>query len=409
MINVQMLNETVFGILRESLFPKSFPVGETEIDEAALLARAFSEMQAQTVSTLADQWLDLQKGSIDESLYIRWKEHNRVFQIKTAYMLFAQQKIVKLLDDNGIKSVVIKGAAASMLYPDPFLRQMGDIDLLVKREDFGRVCELMQADEYEERGNTLPDDHHKAFVKYNITFEIHRRLPIVDENNEELIRFFEDGIDEREFGLIDKIDFPVMPVLKNGLVLLFHINQHIRVGLGLRQIVDWMMFVDKYIDTEAWEREYRPVLEKLKLDRFAKVVTKACVIHLGLGGDRVWCMDADSAACDGFIEYVMQKGNFAIKSSSDDRIASVFMRSTNPFTLIARSHRLGVAEWPAANKYKILRPFASVRHGFKVLAQMKKKKVSMKKLNDLKNEGLRQREFIESIGLEPDRIIYEEK
>lgn len=409
MNDVKTINENVFRILRESIFPESFPIDNSVELSPETFSSVYSEMMVQTVSTLPDRWLDIKKASIPEKLYTHWKEYGRNTQIKVAYLLFAQRKLIKLLEDNGIKCVVIKGAAASMLYPDPFLRQMGDIDLLVKRADYARACELMVNDGYEAIGNSVhADEHHREFSKFNVCFELHRRLPIVDEKNEGLIRFFEDGIDEAETASIENVSFPVLPTVKNGLVLLFHINQHLRVGLGLRQIVDWMMFVDKHITTSEWETEYGPLLSKLKLDKFAKIVTKACVMHLGLGGDRAWCMDADEKTCTAFIDYIMEKGNFAVKVGEDERIASVFARSTNPFTLIGRMHRLGVVDWPAARKHKLLRPFASIRYGVRRMGRMKKDNISAQKLNKLKNDGLKQREFIESLGLDADRIIYDD-
>ena len=45
----------------------------------------------------------------------------------------------------------------------------------------------------------------------------------------------------------------MFPPLENGLVLLGHINQHLEEGLGLRQILDWALYVDKALDDDAWE------------------------------------------------------------------------------------------------------------------------------------------------------------
>ena len=59
---------------------------------------------------------------------------------------------------------------------------------------------------------------------------------------------------------LDDFLIPVLPSLQNGLVLMLHIVKHLKSGLGLRQIIDWMMYVDKQLDNEKWE-EYSSVYE----------------------------------------------------------------------------------------------------------------------------------------------------
>ena len=44
-------------------------------------------------------------------------------------------KIIKLLTDNGISHLMSKGYLIKNYYPNPELRTMGDIDILVKEED----------------------------------------------------------------------------------------------------------------------------------------------------------------------------------------------------------------------------------------------------------------------------------
>ena len=98
------------------------------------------------------------------------------------------------------------------------------------------------------------DDHHYAYSKDKISFELHWRLPIISADDEKRILFFEEGINARQMAWheIEGYRFPVLHTLLNGLVLIFHIDQHLRSGLGLRQIIDWMMYVHKPT-AEEWE------------------------------------------------------------------------------------------------------------------------------------------------------------
>ena len=51
---------------------------------------------------------------------------------------------VKLLKDHNIEPVLLKGFGLSMLYPNPNLRQFGDIDLYIGLNDFNEACKLLR-------------------------------------------------------------------------------------------------------------------------------------------------------------------------------------------------------------------------------------------------------------------------
>lgn len=402
------ISEIVCAIIRESLFGESFDkhfkdAGKLDDDT---LSKVYYELNTQTVLCFADKWLLAHKPQ-NGSLFERWSKSSKDNQLRILYILSAQYKLIELLEANGIEFVIIKGAAASVYYPDPFLRMMGDVDLLVKRKDFERTAKLLEENGFSGSDSAdANEDHHNGYVKYNVVFELHRRLPIVDEKNDKLISAFEEGISEREYGSIEGISFPMLPQKLNGMVLLFHINQHLRVGLGLRQILDWMMFVDKHLDDAAWEKEYRELTESLGMDKFAKIVTQMCKNHLGLGKNITWCSDADPETCDNLLKYIIDKGNFGVKAGEEGRVASVFLRTTNPFKMVARLQQKG-RNWDKAKKYSILRPFAWL-HALNVeLKRIGKKNISVAKMNGLKKEGLKQRQFIESLGLDADRNIYD--
>lgn len=82
---------------------------------------------------------------------------------------------VKLLQDHHIQPVLLKGFGLAMLYPNPNLRQFGDIDLYVGIGDFHEACKLLR---------TLPGSYNwreevDLGRHYNIEFgqypmEVHR-------------------------------------------------------------------------------------------------------------------------------------------------------------------------------------------------------------------------------------------
>ncbi len=405
---MQKVDELVFDILRQALFdrPSALPKRDGGVSDTTM-AQLFRELNQQTVLCFADKWF-LENCREDCPVYEQWRTRSKEYQLRFLYVFSEQQKLVRLLEENGVRCVIIKGMASAMYYPDPFLRLCGDIDFLVKRKDFDRTAEILEANGFEASASSHADGaHHSGYVKASVVYELHRRIPIVDEKNEELLRLFEEGIDQRIECGIGGLDFPTLPHRLNGVVLLFHINQHLRVGLGLRQILDWMMFVNAYIDNNAWESEYRPLFERVRMDKFAKTVTKMCIMHLGLSEEFSWCADADAAACDKLIEYIMSKGNFGVKAGEQGRVSSVFLRHGSPAKLLARLQQKGLEHWSAAKEHAVLRPFAWLYELIDARKRMKKSGISVSQMRALKKEGERNREFIESIGLDADRVIYE--
>ena len=73
----------------------------------------------------------------------------------------AQDELHLLLTQNNIPYVILKGAAAAMLYPDPFSRAMGDIDFLVPPEHFEQAKALLTENGY--RTSHEDTDRHIAY------------------------------------------------------------------------------------------------------------------------------------------------------------------------------------------------------------------------------------------------------
>ena len=51
---------------------------------------------------------------------------------------------VKLLREHGIEPILLKGFGLASLYPNPSLRQFGDIDIFVGLDDFHEACALLR-------------------------------------------------------------------------------------------------------------------------------------------------------------------------------------------------------------------------------------------------------------------------
>ena len=385
----------LFQLLKNSLFPDRFS-GEIIIDES-MVKNVYAEMKAQTIEALPEKWV---KGHpiADNELNNMWFKNCMAHKGRWVQVMAAQKDLLSLLNAHGIKCVIIKGAAAAMAYPYPELRSMGDVDFLVARKDYEKAANILEANGYQLVGEKVAGYHHYEYCKDGVMYELHRRLAIVSETNEELLLLFENGIEQREFRTIYNYSFPVLPPKLNGLVLLFHINQHLRSGLGLRQIIDWMM----YLHENEGFKIMMPKLQELGMERFANTVTVMCQKYLGL---ETYVEDTGDYLCEELLEYIMLKGNFGRKGGNTERIASVFLDVSNPIRLFKRLQKGGCLRWKAARKHIFLKPFAWIYQIGFIINQLLKSRITPLKMRELQHTGYEQRNLIAGLGLNIERTI----
>lgn len=276
-------------------------------------------------------------------------------------LMQVQQEVCVTLESAGIPCAVLKGAAADIRYPIPTARSMGDIDLLVKPEDFDRARNVLLA-----HGCTLHDERnprHLELRKDSVHIELHRHFAVLstDDRVSTLDGMLFGALERAEKKSIEGYEFYMLPELENGLVLIEHINSHMESGLGLRQIIDWMLYVDQALDDEKWFGGFEAAVQSVGLEKLAVTVTRMCQLYLGLRCDITWCRMADEALCHRLMAHTLQQGNFGRKI--DKRlhgtvgVLNVLDSDLNFFQLLQRH---GCYNWKALKKYPWLRPFAWV-------------------------------------------------
>ena len=383
------VDKLVFQLIQASLF-------DTLAVQLEDRESVFKEMKFQAVAALPGAWL--KKNGVHDESWNKFCAMNRARWIK---VLYGQRELLNIMNENKIPCVILKGAAAAMYYPHPTLRSVGDVDFLVKREDKERAATIL-----EEKGYILEDSknetaHHYGYSKDGINFELHWRLAVIKKDDEELLSMFDWGIDHREFGTIEGMQIPVLPTVLNGLVLILHINQHLRGGIGLRHIVDWMMFVDKH-EQELKNGELAVALRKTDMEKLAYSTTVVCQKYLGL---REIIKNVEEYPWEEFMAYILEMGNFGAKAGVEGHISSFSMTATDPFHFFKRLQEGGMSHWKLAQKYRLFRPVAWVYQLFRIMCIMIKER---KKPGDIRKQqinGKKQRQLLNALGLKTDREI----
>jgi hypothetical protein len=354
------MKQTILALLRSTLWGRErFPFQPPrDTDWQAV----YSELQHQTVQHLC---VDLLAAADPANTFVYIQ--NLSDNIRKWHRLMEyQQDLIEMLSREGIPCVVLKGAAVTRYYPQPEYRCMGDIDLIVRPEDFHRALALLQPS-WKISGENY---RHIDFRRNGIALELHRQFSTF--RSPELCRYLEDsifeGINQAQTFSLGRFTFSGLPRKINGLILLTHINAHMELGLGLRQMIDWMMYVDQELDDEFWQTEFSAAARRLGLEKLAVTVTRMCQLYLGLRQDITWCRHADEELCAELLDHTFRQGNFGRKTPKRQNTAiSVLSAAKNIPGFFRALQRYGLRNWPAAEKSRILRPFAWLYQLFRYL------------------------------------------
>ena len=304
----------------------------------------FCEMETHAISSIPAAILT--SLSMDSDLRNEWKK--AVFRHLSFYIVYeCEQRNLPI----SVPYIILKGTAAAKYYPQPEYRTMGDIDILTKKEDYETACKMLMENGYREVTQENEEDfgRHRSFTRNGIIIEVHVFFALLKDSKKGklLDKILVDNIGESHY----------LPDMPNGLVLLDHINQHLAGGLGLRQIIDWMMFVDKCLPDEKWP-EFQEMVRMVGLETLAITTTRMCELYLGLP-EREWCAKADKALCQELMDYVLSCGNFGEKRNDESSQGEgVFSYVKSIGTFFRLLHMRGMVNWPAAKRHVWLRPFA---------------------------------------------------
>ena len=335
--------------IKASLFgtEPNYPV-DTVWDEVV------KEAKAQTVLGIISPFIPVKDVSVEmgKATYMR--------------LLFEQDKLIKLLDANDIPCVILKGFASAQYYPKPYLRAMGDVDFLVPHDKFYDAVNVLEDNGYkyehgkDENGNRPEHERHFSYSKNGIEFELHHHFSSTGYCIDDIL---EKAINKREYRDLDGYKIPVLPDIENGLVLLGHINQHMRsCDLGLRQIIDLEVFLHKAMDRDLWENTFIPIARSIGLDELALNTTEMCVEYFGLPNDLNLVIQSENALAE-YLNVLFETGNFGRKTynssekKNDKRIMSTAY-NIKRLGFFRYFQSVGRGTWSLCQKYSFLIPFA---------------------------------------------------
>lgn len=390
MTSFNQIPQTIFDLLQDSLWGRpSAPDPNTDWDSI------WQELTSQTVEILALDPL-VRANPANRNAYFQ----RTVRKLSFWYRLMSeQQSLCSLIMQQGIPCAVLKGSAAAVYYPQPTYRTMGDIDIIVKPEDFDRVCCLLDSHGYQVHHPA--DERHIAFHSNGVLIELHRRFSVLtNEYGRQVDDAIYKALDRTDTVTLEGFSFPMLPTPENGLVLLDHISHHMEHGLGLRQIIDWMLFADRELSDDLWYSDYQAAIQSIGLETLAVTTTRMCQMYLGLREDLTWCRTADEDLCREMMAYILDQGNFGRKKGLDHNRVMVILNSVQTLpALFKRLQVRGTRNWDAAKKHPWLKPFAWAYQGGRYVFRGLQRDQALQNLWQDAKESRQQDLFLDRLGV----------
>lgn len=347
---------------------------------------------------------------IPEEIYLQLENIFTANIAKNIQKIEFSRQIIKKLEENGIRCCYLKGITISRFYHTPEARVSSDTDILINVKHARKAIKILREMGYETEKLNKKDHHIEATHPVGGLLEVHIAFHSVQTNEILLKKEFkysepwimlEDGIST--LGVNDGLMF-----LTGHLI-----NHMISDCLGIRQIMDLLLYMKKYESEIDWEN-YNLMLDNLSYGKMIRVIKGIGVKYFGLEFE-------DAITEEKMIECLLEDmkigGIFSLEEKnrrkfyhrfSEERCdkgkkAFFIYRYLNDeaglINLIFPSVEYTSAHCPYVAKYPYLLPVAWVHRVFRILLGKKAKTVKQKEVNETEEMIARRMSMVRKLGM----------
>ena len=178
---------------------------------------------------------------MEKELLLRWMAESQMLEKANVRLNDAAIQVSEWFRKKGFRTCILKGQGNALMYPNPYSRTPGDIDIWVEGED-KRVISFVRSISPHEKACY----HHIEFPPYKgVDVEVHYRpsFLLCFWHNRKLQKYYE-RVKEEQFShrvmLGEQGEIAIPTVEFNLIFQLTHIYAHLmNEGIGLRQLVDY--------------------------------------------------------------------------------------------------------------------------------------------------------------------------
>ena len=295
--------QALFALLQAGLWGRfdeaaasAFPLSAGEWERVFTLARQ------QTVTGIAFRGLDFlsEEAAPPMGIMAKWMAHADRIEQSNRVMNETVAKLYGHFASAGVEAVLQKGQGVAAMYPEPLLRECGDIDLYFPGHD-GVSDPLLGIDGAVRERH--PDDSW-AYVVDGIIVEHHADL--VDIQSPRAKRYVKRLKEEKGFEKVvtgGGVEVLVPAPEVNLLLLSSHILKHaFGVGIGLRQLCDYAV-ARRYYEGRVNEEEMREIWRMTGLEKWQDLLEGFLVKKTGV-----------------LLDIVLKGGNFGVYSKDRENV-----------------------------------------------------------------------------------------
>lgn len=283
---------------------------------------------------------------------------------------FQTRKTMKILQvyrqflNQGVKVLIVKGLVCRSLYPQPDNRQSNDEDLYVQKEEYKAVKDILLKNNF-----TVVSDSNDVTTFIDpvsgLSIELHTALFSMESKAYgNYQRYFDQAFDKCIVHSIDGVDVYSLEYTQHLLFLILHFVKHFfHGGVGIRQVVDIVMYSEAYGDKVNWDRLY-DILKALNI--YVLIVNLFAMAHDLLEFDYTKIKvpeGIDKSDYQDLFEDIMDAGIFGQSSSERVHSATITLNTisdgkTSVLKSIFPSLKEMRGKYKYLNKYPILLPIA---------------------------------------------------
>lgn len=303
---------------------------------------------------------------------------------------FEGEQVLKKLSENRLNCIALKGWELRKMYPEPTMRQMADLDILVKPYDYSAIKQVA-----EDCGFKTESDEsswkHDSFFKNGIQIEMHKRLT----DDSDLIKSWENEMWNRAV----KADDGSLYRMSDEDYYIFHfIHLHkdfMNGSLGLRRLIDTWLLSKREVDNSFVEEK----LNEFGIYTFSQRIINLCKALMGKidfdENSRILLNHALNVGIYGTTESY-KAGRIA--SMSDGNLKSGKLRSLFSAVFLPISRMK--AQFPVLEKWPVLLPFCWLKRIFRFLKGDLKKSRQLLDYSKINEEDyLEMKRFFEAGGV----------
>lgn len=167
------------------------------------------------------------------SLLLKWIGQGKYIEGQNRKIAEIWTELNEKFSAEGICPVILKGLSFANNYPNPLVRQAGDLDLLIP-DQFEKTIALVKRWGYQVQ-STL---QHDSFYYKEIAIELHPRINSFEYNYRLPCHV--------AIATFDSVTIRIPDVNTECILLLLHAAKHlVNVGIGYRLLCDWAVFLKR--------------------------------------------------------------------------------------------------------------------------------------------------------------------